>query len=193
MSWICLNCETENPNSMDYCEVCSSPRTVSHNDLIRHKYDSDKYNYVIQNQYRLLCNADSGDAKAQYLLGEWFYEQNQRDCFKEEAVAWFRKSATQGNPDAQYCLARCYENGYGVERDIDAAITWYERAAPTHKKANERLNIIKKRNRNNHWGCILVVLLIIAIITAYLTNAHHTAKSHSIQTERVSYQDYFEQ
>lgn len=30
MSWICPICETENPDTMDFCEVCDSLRNVSH-------------------------------------------------------------------------------------------------------------------------------------------------------------------
>ncbi len=39
------------------------------------------------------------------------------------------KAAEQGDADAQYFLARMYENGQGVQRDYAMARKWYEKAA----------------------------------------------------------------
>ena len=41
----------------------------------------------------------------------------------------YRAAATVGDAVAQYKLARCYENGRGVEPDFAAARKWYEKAA----------------------------------------------------------------
>lgn len=46
-----------------------------------------------------------------------------------EAFGWFYKSAMQGDGDAQYALGYFYEDGIGVERDIEEAREWYERSA----------------------------------------------------------------
>ena len=42
---------------------------------------------------------------------------------------WFRKSADQDIAQAQYNLGVFYENGYGVDADIQTAKDWYEKAA----------------------------------------------------------------
>lgn len=47
----------------------------------------------------------------------------------EEAVRCFTISAEMGFDLAQYELAFCYEEGEGVEQDIDQAIDWYAKAA----------------------------------------------------------------
>lgn len=38
-------------------------------------------------------------------------------------------AAMQGDPEAQYQLALCYETGDGVEADADKAFEWYKKAA----------------------------------------------------------------
>ena len=51
---------------------------------------------------------------------------------KDSSVTVFRfqkKLAQRGNPQAQYNLARMYEYGNGVEKDLDQAILWYRKAA----------------------------------------------------------------
>src|SRR5262245_32987919 len=57
---------------------------------------------------RLLAKAQRGDANSQMWLATayeqgWFGEAN-----IAEALRWFRKSAANGNPDAQYCLGQMY-------------------------------------------------------------------------------------
>ena len=46
-----------------------------------------------------------------------------------EAVKWFRKAADQGNSSGQSNLARMYENGRGVAKDVGEALRWYRQAA----------------------------------------------------------------
>ena len=46
-----------------------------------------------------------------------------------EAVKWFRKAAELGHRTSQYNLALKYEFGTVVEKDIDKALYWYEKAA----------------------------------------------------------------
>src|SRR5260370_5561506 len=58
----------------------------------------------------LLAKAQEGDAGSQMWLASgyeqgWFGKTN-----LPEALKWFRKSAEQGNPDAQNSLGRMYED-----------------------------------------------------------------------------------
>ena len=46
-----------------------------------------------------------------------------------KAVEWYRKSAEQGNDEAQYSLGIMYECGYGVSKDYAKAAEWYRKAA----------------------------------------------------------------
>ena len=43
---------------------------------------------------------------------------------KEKGIALIRRSAEQGNAEAQYCLGDCYANGEGVLQDYAQAALW---------------------------------------------------------------------
>jgi len=45
-----------------------------------------------------------------------------------KAAKWYRKSAEQGNADAQFWLGTMYSEGKGVALDLTEAAKWYERA-----------------------------------------------------------------
>ena len=74
-------------------------------------------------------DAERGDCKAQYLLGDCY--ENGKGVQKDhaEAAKWFRKAAEQGHPQAQFELGSLYENGWGVEEDMEEAIKWLVLAA----------------------------------------------------------------
>lgn len=46
-----------------------------------------------------------------------------------EIVRWYKRATEQNDPEAQNYLGLCYEEGRGVEPDIEEAIEWYNRAA----------------------------------------------------------------
>lgn len=69
--------------------------------------------------------SQAGHAGAQALYAQIL----DRSEFNEEAVAWFRKSAEQSDPDGQYGLGSMLAAGEGVERDLVAARGWMEKAA----------------------------------------------------------------
>ena len=46
----------------------------------------------------------------------------------KEEFKKLKKDAELGDADAQRKLARCYENGDGVEKDPEEAKKWYEKA-----------------------------------------------------------------
>lgn len=47
----------------------------------------------------------------------------------EKAVALYRQAAEMDDPEAQYLLARCYDDGHGVETDMKEAVRLYKKAA----------------------------------------------------------------
>jgi hypothetical protein len=57
-----------------------------------------------------------------------------------EAVNWWRKSAEQGNADAQFNLGLSYDNGLGVTKDEAEAVKWYRKAAE-QGNANAQSNL----------------------------------------------------
>ena len=46
----------------------------------------------------------------------------------EQAVKWFTRAAEQGLAGSQTTLAMMYEEGRGVEKDLDKAKEWYAKA-----------------------------------------------------------------
>ena len=46
-----------------------------------------------------------------------------------KGIKYISKAADSGNAVAQYLIGVCYDNGIGVEEDIELAIDWYRKAA----------------------------------------------------------------
>ena len=69
---------------------------------------------------------DSGDATAQYDLARVFLKCESRELQKK-AFSTFKRLANQnyttGQTDAQFMMAVCYENGYGIARSYPRAIS----------------------------------------------------------------------
>lgn len=65
-----------------------------------------------------------------------------------ETFESLKKCAEQGDAEALYQIGNCYQNGEGVEPDIEKAIEWWQKAAEQgHKKASEliqKLSLIMK-------------------------------------------------
>lgn len=77
----------------------------------------------------LLARARGDDASSQMWLATayeqgWFGKRN-----LAEALKWYKKSAANGNPDAQNSLGQMYENGEGVKQSYVLAAKWYRKAA----------------------------------------------------------------
>ncbi|MEM5500029.1 peptidoglycan-binding protein [Ahrensia kielensis] len=75
--------------------------------------------------------AVNGDAKALYLVGDYYFGgvagQSGNDLSK--ALEWYEKSADLGYAPAQYRIGNFYEKGFGGTRDLTKAKTWYQMAA----------------------------------------------------------------
>lgn len=77
----------------------------------------------------LVSRAKSGDAEAQYSLGNCYFYGFGIAKDQREAVKWLRKSAEQGYTPAQNDLGHCYYSGAGVERNQEEAERWWKKAA----------------------------------------------------------------
>lgn len=78
---------------------------------------------------RLKAKAESGEAKAMFMLGFCYANGEGVPQDHKEAVAWYRKAAELGEVIAMYGLASCYESGQGVPQDHKEAAAWYRKAA----------------------------------------------------------------
>ena len=80
---------------------------------------------VVGSMATLRRAADAGHAEAQALLGD-ILDKAEED---EEAVAYYRKSAAQGNAHGQYGLGSMYATGEGVEANAKEAQKWVRKSA----------------------------------------------------------------
>lgn len=69
--------------------------------------------------------ADQGHAPSQVLLGDIL----DRAEFDEEALAYYRKAAEQGDPAGEFGVGSMYLAGEGVKKDPQQAYFWFTRAA----------------------------------------------------------------
>ena len=77
-------------------------------------------------------------AKQRYDDAEnYFYGWNGYTKNKNRAVQLYHEAATNGNVLAQYRLACCYENGDGVQSDLNSAKKWYATAAANGHSGSE--------------------------------------------------------
>lgn len=77
----------------------------------------------------LLKAADNGLMQAQTHLGVYYTEEETQDL--DKAVAFFKAAADQNDPEAQYFLGICYEEGWGVEINTSKSAELYGQSAST--------------------------------------------------------------
>lgn len=77
----------------------------------------------------LKSSANSGDPKAQLLLGFCYEEGRIVGQDSTEALHWYRKAADNGYAKAQLKLGLCYAQGQGVKKDYAEAVRWFRLAA----------------------------------------------------------------
>jgi len=89
-------------------------------------YNQGKYSKTYET---LLPLADSGNPRAQYLLGSLY--ENGKGVLKDmdRAIDLYKKSAASGYSGAQNSLGVFYEMGIGVLQDYKESFFWYKKAA----------------------------------------------------------------
>ncbi|GHU35289.1 hypothetical protein AGMMS50256_30230 [Betaproteobacteria bacterium] len=95
---------------------------------------------ILDNLNEILAKAQAGDAAAQFRTGDMHYKGYYKGVPHDEgkALEWFRKSAAQGNADAQYMLGVMFRDGRGIARDPVQALVWLRQSAEQGK--NEAQN-----------------------------------------------------
>ena len=97
-------------------------------------------------------SAEMGNAWAQLYYGERLKNGFYAEPNPAEAVKWLRKAAKKNCAEACYQLGICYENGEGVNRDLNEAEGWFRKAledagsAYSARTALERIETMKARS-----------------------------------------------
>lgn len=73
---------------------------------------------------RMRSAAENGEPAAQYELAEYY-----RSGDPALSVLWMTRAAENGYPKAMVELGKFHLDGFGVQRDRDAALGWWEKAA----------------------------------------------------------------
>jgi hypothetical protein len=93
---------------------------------------SNYYKFVENNDEEMFIwlkrSAEFGNVIAQYNLACYF-QRSKNETDHQLAIAWFRKSAENGDTDANLRLAEIYEKGDIIERDLFVAKELYEKAS----------------------------------------------------------------
>lgn len=76
------------------------------------------------------------------------YGKLMKNCNAEASTELFKRAANSGSSEAMYAVARSYENGTGVEKDIVESVRWYGRAY--HAKHSMALGDIKRLSETNY-------------------------------------------
>jgi TPR repeat protein len=84
---------------------------------------------VVENFKSLKGLAETGNAIAQFDLGQMYDYGRGVGKNDKEAIKWYRKAAEQKHHEAQYFLGEMYANGEGVEKDIVTGYAWVSIAA----------------------------------------------------------------
>jgi localization factor PodJL len=91
---------------------------------------------------RLSALANSGNAKAELLLGLKLLDGDGVSVNEAEAAKWLQRAAKQNEAVAAYRLGTLYERGHGVPADPAKATQWYETAAKEgNRKAMHNLAV----------------------------------------------------
>jgi len=76
----------------------------------------------------LLRAAELGDNRAQGKLGILFGRgENGFPKDEAESFKWFKQAAESGHPESMVHVARAYRDGLGTQKDVQAAIFWYQK------------------------------------------------------------------
>ncbi|WLF84948.1 tetratricopeptide repeat protein [Moraxella sp. ZY210820] len=77
-----------------------------------------------------LKKAQAGDADAQNMIGDGYFEGNGIKQDYQKAFEWYMKAANNGHLEAMNSVAYMYDNGY-ASNDVDViqAEKWYKKAA----------------------------------------------------------------
>lgn len=114
--------------------------SLAHSNMARIYYRMMDYKLAAQTFEKA---SKLGDTGADAMLGNMYLNGIHFKKDYKKALVYIQKAVADDDPQALTDLAICYENSYGVARDMDKAIEFYKRGAAQGneyaKRALERL------------------------------------------------------
>lgn len=74
------------------------------------------------------CHGASSSPEAKLILGRIYSLDGMASSEMKKAYEYFAAAANQNLPDAQFMMALCYQNGFGVSKNTATALHWYNQA-----------------------------------------------------------------
>lgn len=107
-------------------------------------YEGD---YVWEEKFKeALPLANSGNAEAQYDIGEMYERGRGVNRNMMQAFQWYLKAATQGSTKGEFHAGLCYLKGEGVEKNLDEALKWLQKSADkNYERANFYLGVMYEK------------------------------------------------
>ena len=124
MSWICSYCETENPDVVNTCEVCNTPRRSVLSCPADFDYKKNDNHKIAEWQNKAILY-EKKVVNYSYLVSKYGFNQyNDIILF----APYLLYSADQGNPESQFMLGELFLNHWKYEYKANA-FPWFSRAA----------------------------------------------------------------
>lgn len=127
-----------------------APLAASAQDLDAGLAAYEKHDYAAaMKEWRPL--AESGNARAQFLVALLYYDGKGVPQDYAEAAKWFEQSADRAYTRAQYNLGEMYATGQGVKRDYTQAYKWLSLcAASGNDTCSEHRDWVAKKLKGSH-------------------------------------------
>ena len=100
--------------------------SLAHSNMARIYYRMTDYKLAAQTLEKA---SKLGDTGADAMLGNMYLNGIHFKKDYKKALVYIQKAVADDDPQALTDLAICYENSYGVARDMDKAIEFYKRGA----------------------------------------------------------------
>ena len=117
-----------------------------------------RQNYYTAAKWYRLAATFNNNAKAQFRLGELYFNGRGVEHDYGKAIAYYTKAAGQGHAAAQYLLGAIYQEGWGVPKDLITAYMWQKLALPhrdeamaVHKKYDPRKKLAVLKDKMNNY------------------------------------------
>lgn len=95
--------------------------------------------------------AEKGEKEAELKLGFLFDRGLGGEANRDKAAFWYNKAAVQGQPVAQFLLAKLYQMGHvGQAPDYALAKSWYQKAESSYPKAALALGFVEETVNDNY-------------------------------------------
>jgi len=122
--------------------------TVLADDAVEQKQRGDSYRQqrdfaMAEQWYRRAVAQDNLDAVVA-LADLLMRDATTRKAHQNEATQWYLYALSRGREDVYFQLGQCYDNGWGVKRDLIDAYKWYLLVANEKPAARQRLAQLDK-------------------------------------------------